>query len=117
MHTLEATGGLTYARWAASVRVEAGRSGGHERRRPPPRRTRAASPVERRPEHLGDGDRAHDRAQRELHGRALSVFGLVVGVALLLTGIGLVILAFAVFGREPADGDRKAPITSQAVTG
>lgn len=33
----------------------------------------------------------------------LAVFGIVVGVALLLTGIGLVILAFAVFGRrEPA---------------
>lgn len=33
----------------------------------------------------------------------LSVFGIVVGVALLLTGIGLVILAFSVFGRlEPA---------------
>jgi len=33
----------------------------------------------------------------------LSLFGMVVGVALLLTGIGLVILAFAVFGRrEPA---------------
>ena len=32
----------------------------------------------------------------------LSIFGMVVGVALLLTGIGLVILAFAVFGREPA---------------
>ena len=31
----------------------------------------------------------------------LSVFGLVVGIALLLTGLGLVILAFAVFGREP----------------
>ena len=30
----------------------------------------------------------------------LAVFGLVVGVALLLTGIGLVILAFAVFGRR-----------------
>jgi hypothetical protein len=30
----------------------------------------------------------------------LSIFGLVVGVALLLTGIGLVIIAFAVFGRE-----------------
>ncbi len=29
----------------------------------------------------------------------LSVFGLVVGVALLLTGVGLVLLAFAVFGR------------------
>ena len=30
----------------------------------------------------------------------ISVFGIVVGIALLLTGIGLVILAFAVFGRE-----------------
>jgi hypothetical protein len=29
----------------------------------------------------------------------LAVFGMVVGVALLLTGIGLVILAFAVFGK------------------
>ena len=29
----------------------------------------------------------------------ISIFGIVVGVALLLTGIGLVILAFAVFGR------------------
>lgn len=32
----------------------------------------------------------------------ISVFGMVVGIALLLTGVGLVILAFAVFGREPA---------------
>ena len=30
----------------------------------------------------------------------ISVFGIVVGVGLLLTGIGLVILAFAVFGRN-----------------
>lgn len=30
----------------------------------------------------------------------LAVFGMVVGVALLLTGIGLVILAFAVFGKR-----------------
>src|SRR5918995_3472205 len=47
----------------------------------------------------------------------LSIFGMVVGVALLLTGIGLVILAFAVFGREPSTATRNAPITSQAVTG
>jgi hypothetical protein len=32
----------------------------------------------------------------------ISIFGIVVGIALLLTGVGLVILAFAVFGREPA---------------
>lgn len=47
----------------------------------------------------------------------LSIFGMVVGVALLLTGVGLVIIAFAVFGREPEAATRRAPITSQAVTG
>ncbi len=40
----------------------------------------------------------------------LSVFSIVVGVALLLTGIGLVILAIAVFGRaKPADSTAPAP--------
>ena len=32
----------------------------------------------------------------------ISVFGIVVGIALFLTGVGLVILAFAVFGRGQA---------------
>ena len=41
----------------------------------------------------------------------LAIFGIVVGVALLLTGIGLVILAFAVFGREP----RAAAVPARAV--
>ena len=46
----------------------------------------------------------------------LSIFGIVVGVALLLTGAGLVILAFAVFGREPrpAAARSKATIASTA---
>ncbi len=47
----------------------------------------------------------------------LSIFGMVVGVALLLTGVGLVILAFAVFGREPATATRQAGATTQAATG
>ena len=43
----------------------------------------------------------------------LSVFGLVVGIALLLTGIGLVILAFAVFGQRTAvtQTARRVPTT------
>lgn len=42
----------------------------------------------------------------------LSIFSIIVGVALLLTGIGLVILAFAVFGREsPATEAAPAPAT------
>jgi hypothetical protein len=47
----------------------------------------------------------------------LSIFGMVVGVALLLTGIGLVILAFAVFGREPTEARSKVPTTTQFVAG
>ena len=40
----------------------------------------------------------------------LSLFGMVVGVALLLTGIGLVIIAFAIFGRRvPATEAKRAP--------
>ena len=46
----------------------------------------------------------------------LSLFGMVVGLALLLTGIGLVILAFAVFGRAPATETRKAATSPRAVT-
>jgi hypothetical protein len=34
----------------------------------------------------------------------ISIFGIVVGIALVLTGIGLVILAFAVFGRNRSAG-------------
>jgi hypothetical protein len=41
----------------------------------------------------------------------LSIFGLVVGVALLLTGVGLFIVAFAIFGRrEPATEDVRGPV-------
>ena len=47
----------------------------------------------------------------------LSIFGMVVGVALLLTGVGLVILAFAVFGREPATAERKTPLATPVATG
>jgi hypothetical protein len=35
----------------------------------------------------------------------ISIFGIVVGIALVLTGIGLVILAFAVFGRNRSSGE------------
>jgi hypothetical protein len=47
----------------------------------------------------------------------LAVFGLVVGAALLLTGIGLVILAFAVFGRRaPATESATARASTTPVT-
>lgn len=48
----------------------------------------------------------------------LSIFGLVVGVALLLTGVGLVIVAFAVFGRtERVAEARIAPTPTPTAAG
>lgn len=47
----------------------------------------------------------------------LAIFGIVVGVALLLTGIGLGILAFAVFGRRTeATEAARTPIPTTAAT-
>jgi len=48
----------------------------------------------------------------------LSVFGLVVGLALLFTGVGLVILAFAVFGRrESVTEPARARMSTTPVAG
>jgi hypothetical protein len=48
----------------------------------------------------------------------LAVFGIVVGIALFLTGIGLVILAFAVFGKRAEATDvAVARSTTSPVTG
>jgi hypothetical protein len=48
----------------------------------------------------------------------LAVFGMVVGIALLLTGIGLVILAFALFGRVlPATESARTVTSTTPVTG
>jgi hypothetical protein len=52
----------------------------------------------------------------------LSVFSIVVGIALLLTGIGLIILAMAVFGRwrpvaQPAAAPAPVPAPGAAATG
>jgi len=45
----------------------------------------------------------------------LAIFSIVVGIALLLTGIGLVILAFAVFGRLWPVAESVAPTSQPAL--
>ena len=99
-HTLESTGGLTYAEMgryqsaanpgdpngtsdeAAAAKDDSGR------------------PVSNGARNLWVTETALTTALNMSYmAERLSVFGLVVGVALLLTGVGLVILAFAVFGR------------------
>ncbi len=47
----------------------------------------------------------------------ISLFGIVVGVALLLTGLGFLILAFAVFGRARADRSPEKVATTVPAAG
>ena len=106
MHTLEATGGLTYASMgrfqsAAKPTIRRART-----TRPQRRRTRAVSRSSNAARNIWVTETALTTALNMSYmAERLAVFGLVVGIALLLTGIGLVILAFAVFGREPGGSD------------
>lgn len=111
MHTLESTGGLAYAEMgrfqsAAKPDDPAGTSD----------ETAAAKddsgqPIANGARNIWVTETALTTALNVSYmAERLSVFGLVVGIALLLTGIGLVILAFAVFGRRA-----EAPETRVAV--
>jgi hypothetical protein len=104
-HTLESTGGLTYAEMgrfqsAANPDDPAGTS------------DEAAAAKDENGQPVSNGARNIWVTETALTtalnmsymAERLSVFGLVVGIALLLTGVGLVIIAFAVFGQ-------RAPVT------
>jgi hypothetical protein len=117
-HTLESTGGLTYAQMgrfqsAAKPDDPAGTS------------DEAAAAKDESGEPVANGARNIWVTETALTtalnvsymAERLAIFGIVVGVALLLTGIGLVILAFAVFGRrepalKPATAKSPTPVAS-----
>ena len=104
IHALEATGGLSYAQMgrfqsAAKPDDPAGTSD----------ETAAAKDENGQP--ISNGARNIWITETALAtalnvsymAERISIFGIVVGVALVLTGIGLVILAFAVFGRNRSE--------------
>ncbi len=117
-HTLESTGGLTYSEMgrfqsAANPDDQAGTND----------ETAAAKdengqPVSNGARNIWVTETALTTALNTSYmAERLSVFGMVVGIALLLTGVGLVILALAVFGREPAAEAKKLPTTAQPAAG
>jgi hypothetical protein len=118
MHTLESTGGLTYAamgRYQSAAKPEdpAGTNDEAAAAKDP-----NGQPVSNGARNIWVTETALTTALNMSYmAERLSVFGLVVGIALLLTGAGLVILAFAVFGREPAVEAGRAARSAQAVTG
>ena len=116
-HTLESTGGLTYAEMgrfqsAAKPDDPAGTSDEEAALK-----DESGQPVANGARNIWVTETALTTALNMSYmAEQLSLFGLVVGVALLLTGVGLVILAFVVFGREPEPATQGAPLTTRPLT-
>ena len=102
IHALESTGGLTYAEMgrfqsAANPDDAAGTSDEEAAAK-----DESGQPISNGARNLWVTETALATALNVSYmAQQISIFGIVVGIALLLTGVGLVILAFAVFGREP----------------
>jgi len=102
IHALESTSGLSYAEMgrfqsAANPDDPAGTSDEEAATK-----NESGTPVSNGARNLWINETALATALNVSYmAEQISIFSIVVGVALLLTGIGLVILAFAVFGRAP----------------
>jgi hypothetical protein len=116
-HTLESTGGLTYAAMGRFQSASKPDDPAGTNDETAAAKDASGQPVSNGARNIWVTETALTTALNVSYmAERLAVFGLVVGVALLLTGIGLVIIAFAVFGRAPAAATSTAPITTRAVT-
>jgi len=103
-HTLSATGGLTYAQMGQYQSAEDPGSAAGTNDEAQAAKDANGQPVSNGARDIWVTETALTTAlNMSFMSEMLSVFSIVVGIALLLTGIGLVILAVAVFRRgEPA---------------
>jgi hypothetical protein len=115
-HTLESTGGLTYAemgRYQSAAKPDDPAGTSDEKAAA---KDESGQPISNGARNIWVTETALTTALNVSYmAERLSVFGLVVGVALLLTGIGLVILAFAVFGRRETVTDAATVSASAAI--
>jgi hypothetical protein len=113
MHTLEATGGLTYAqmgRYQSAAKPDDQKGTNDENAAA---KDSSGQPIANGARNIWVTETALTTALNTSYmAERLSVFGLVVGIALLLTGLGFLILAFAVFGRMPQEKAAQASIAT-----
>ncbi len=112
-HTLESTGGLTYAQMGRFQSAATPEDPAGTNDEAAAAKDESGQPVANGARNIWVTETALTTALNMSYmAERLAVFGVVVGVALLLTGFGLVILAFAVFGRQEAT----SPATARAQT-
>ena len=100
-HALESTGGLTYAQMGRYVSAEDPDNPAGTSDEEAALKDEEGNPVSNSSRNTWVTATSLSTALNMSYmAERLAIFGIVVGVALLLTGIGLVILAFVVFGRR-----------------
>ena len=118
MHTLESTGDLTYAQMGRYQSAKDPSNGAGTNDTAQAAKDANGQPIANGARNIWVTETALTTALNMSYlAERLAVFGIVVGVALFLTGIGLVILAFAVFGRRDEVVETRAaraptPVTS-----
>jgi hypothetical protein len=106
IHALEATGGLSYAQMGRFQSASNPGEGAGTNDEAAAAKDEQGEPISNPQRNIWINETALSTALNVSYmAEQISIFGVVVGIALLLTGVGLVILALAVFGR----GDRSAP--------
>ena len=109
IHALESTGGLTYAQMGRFQSADdpgnpAGTSDEEEAAE-----DENGRPISNPQRNLWINETALATALNVSYmAQQIAIFGIVVGIALLLTGVGLIILAFAVFGRPQSGSEAQA---------
>ena len=118
MHTLEATGGLTYAemgRYQSAAKPTDQKGTNDENAAA---KDASGNPVANGARNIWVTETALTTALNASYmAERLAVFGFVVGIALLLSGVGFVILALAVFGRRQEERSTALVPTSVPAAG
>jgi hypothetical protein len=115
-HALESTGGLTYAQMGRFVSAEDPENPAGTSDEEAALKDEEGNPVSNSSRNTWITATSLSTALNMSYmAERLAIFGIVVGIALLLTGIGLVILAFAVFGRRAAAPDAAAARAPSAI--
>jgi hypothetical protein len=116
-HTLESTGGLTYAQMGRYQAADDPSNGAGTNDPNAAAMDENGQPIANGARNIWVTETALTTALNMSYmAERLAVFGLVVGIALLLTGVGLVIIAFAVFGRVEQEETVIAPTVTPATS-
>jgi hypothetical protein len=104
IHALEATGGLSYAQMGRFQSADNPDDPAGTSDDTAAAKDESGQPISNGARNIWINETALATALNVSYmAERISVFGIVVGIALVLTGIGLVILAFAVFGRNRSE--------------